>query len=98
MCLPTPPACADRERAFGAVREAVGMSATGPGSNIAMKVPAGLFDATVRFYRDAVALPVLEERESSVGFAFGSMVLWLDRVEHATHAEVWLELSTSNVA
>jgi len=73
------------------------MSALGPGSNIAMKVPAGLFDETVRFYRDAVALPVLEERESSVGFGFGSMVLWLDRVDHATHAEVWLELSTSNV-
>ena len=73
------------------------MSAIGPGSNIAVKVPAGLFDATVRFYREAVALAVIEERPSSVGFAFGSMVLWLDRVEHATHAEVWLELTTTDV-
>ena len=73
------------------------MSALGAGSNIAVKVPAGLYDSTVCFYRDTVALPVVEERASSVGFEFGSMVLWLDRVEHATHAEVWLELSTSDV-
>jgi hypothetical protein len=32
-----------------------------------------------------------------VGFEFGCMVLWMDRVEHATHAEVWLELSTTDV-
>jgi len=73
------------------------MSGIGPGSNIAVKVPAGLFDATVRFYRDTVALPVIEERPASVGFAFGSVVLWLDRVEHATHAEVWLELTAPDV-
>jgi hypothetical protein len=67
------------------------------GHNIAVKVPAGLFDATVRFYRDTVQLPVAAERDTSVGFSFGPMVLWLDRVEHATHAEVWLELSTPDV-
>jgi hypothetical protein len=84
-------------RAFGSVREADAMSALEAGSNIAVKVPAGLFDSIVRFYRDTVALPVVDERDSSVGFEFGSMVLWLDRVEHATHAEVWLELSTTDV-
>jgi hypothetical protein len=89
--------CRDRVRAFGSVREADAMSALEAGSNIAVKVPAGLFDSIVRFYRDTVALPVVDERDSSVGFEFGSMVLWLDRVEHATHAEVWLELSTTDV-
>ena len=73
------------------------MGALGAGSNVAVKVPAGLFDSTVRFYRDTVALAVVDERDSSVGFEFGSIVLWIDRVEHATHAEVWLELSTSDV-
>ena len=72
------------------------MGSIGAGSNIAMKVPAGLFDSTVRFYRDAVALPVVAERQSSIGFEFGSMVLWVDRVEHATHSEIWLELATAN--
>ncbi|MEN3271777.1 MAG: hypothetical protein V7636_538 [Actinomycetota bacterium] len=68
-----------------------------PGTNIAVKVPAGHFESTVSFYRDTVALTVVDQRESSVGFAFGSSVLWLDRVEHATHAEVWLELSSDDV-
>lgn len=73
------------------------MSSLEPGSNIAIKVPAGHFESTVHFYRDTVALPVVEEQASSVGFGFGTMVLGLDRVEHATHAEVWLELSTADV-
>lgn len=73
------------------------MSALGAGSNIAVKVPAGLYESTVRFYRETVSLRVVDESDSSIGFEFGSMVLWLDRVEHATHAEVWLELSTTDV-
>jgi hypothetical protein len=73
------------------------MAGLGAGSNIAVKVPGGLYESTVRFYRDTVGLPVVEERDSSVGFEFGAMVLWLDRVDHATHAEVWLELSATDV-
>lgn len=68
-----------------------------PGWNIAMKVPAGLFGAAVDFYRRAVGLDVIAERPNSVGFAFGSMTLWIDGVDHATHAEVWLELVSSAV-
>ena len=67
------------------------------GRNIAVKVPAALHERTVAFYRDTVGLPVVAEEAATVGFEFGSMTLWIDRVEHATHAEVWLELSTADV-
>ena len=68
-----------------------------PGCNIAVKVPSGRFDATVAFYRDTVGLTPVPSETGSQGFEFGDTRLWLDRVEHATHAEVWLELSTSDV-
>jgi catechol 2,3-dioxygenase-like lactoylglutathione lyase family enzyme len=70
------------------------------GRNIAMKVPPHLWDATVRFYRDVAGLPVIEHEPTqppSVGFRFGANNLWVDRVDHVSHAEVWLELSVDDV-
>lgn len=63
-----------------------------------MKVPAKDFAATVAFYEDVVGLPVRGRDESSVTFEFGACQLWVDRVEHLTQAEVWLELQAGNLA
>jgi hypothetical protein len=66
------------------------------GANIAMKVPAHVFDPTVLFYRDVLRLPLLEERQGSVVFQFGASRLWLDRAEHLSQAEIWLEVTTDD--
>lgn len=70
------------------------------GVNIAMKVPPHEHAATVAFYRDVLGLEVIRDDPSppipSVGFAFGPNTLWIDRVAHATQAEVWLELRTDS--
>lgn len=68
------------------------------GQNIAMKVPSHLFESTVAFYRDGLRLPVLESAETSVVFEFGTQKLWVDRVDHLSQAEVWLELVTGDVS
>lgn len=70
------------------------------GRNIAMKVPPHLWNATVQFYQDVVGLKVIEHAPSvppSVGFEFGANQLWIDRVDGLSQAEIWLELSTSDV-
>jgi len=67
------------------------------GRNIALKVPAFRHADTVAFYRDRVGLPVLQEREDTVLFAFGSVRLWVDRIEHQSQMDVWLELVTDDV-
>lgn len=63
-----------------------------PGRNIAIKVPAYRWHETVAFYRDRVGLTVRSTSESSVAFAFGPMVLWVDRVPTQSQVDVWLEL------
>lgn len=67
-----------------------------PGKNIAIKVPLHKWDETVAFYRDRVGLAVARELKESVGFAFGSMTLWIDRVERQSQVDVWLELFTDD--
>ncbi len=67
------------------------------GPNLAMKVPAHRWEATVAFYREVLGLPELEPFDGeplSVGFAFGAGRLWIDRVPAMTQAELWLELVT----
>lgn len=50
-----------------------------PGSNIAMKVPANVFEATVAFYETALGLRILKRiAEDSVVFDFGGKNLWID--------------------
>lgn len=71
------------------------------GRNIAMKVPPHAWEATVAFYRDVVGLESVPHDTTvppSVGFEFGSCRLWIDRVETASHAEVWLQLDTPDPA
>lgn len=68
-----------------------------PGQNIALKIPAHLHADTVAFYRDVLRLPVLKESAEAVVFEFGSMRLWLDRVEHQSQTDVWLELTTDDL-
>ncbi len=67
------------------------------GKNIAMKLPSHVFDQTVAFYKDVLRLPTLEEEDSSVVFEFGAQRLWLDRVDHFSQAEIWLEVITDDV-
>lgn len=63
-----------------------------PGKNIAIKVPLHQWDATVAYYRDRVGLDVSRELRDSIGFRFGDMTLWIDRVAHQSQSDVWLEL------
>lgn len=65
------------------------------GSNIALKVPAHLYDATLRFYRDVLNLPMIPDAGEAV-FAFGSMRLWIDRLPALSQPELWLELRTDD--
>jgi hypothetical protein len=70
------------------------------GRNIAMKVTPHLWEATVQFYRDVLALKVIEHAATvppSVGFEFGPNRLWIDRVDGISQAELWLELTASDV-
>lgn len=72
-----------------------------PGSNIAMKVPSHEYEATVAFYRDVLGLRLIEDAAQSstesVRFDFGGKVLWIDRVESLSQAEIWLEVCTDDV-
>jgi len=63
-----------------------------PGKNIAIKVPLHKWEETIAFYRDRVGREVAKELKNSIGFVFGSMTLWIDRVEKQSLVDVWLEL------
>jgi hypothetical protein len=67
------------------------------GMNIAMKLAPHVFDQTVKFYRDVLRLPVLEEESASVVLEFGPNRLWLDRADHFSQAEIWLEITTDDI-
>ena len=67
------------------------------GRNIAMKVPPHLWEATVHFYRDVLGLKSLDNHLPNVGFEFGANQLWIDRVDGLSQAELWLELSASDI-
>lgn len=75
-----------------------------PGTNVAMKIPPADYDATVAFYRDVLGFEVrpVEPDASTVSAShtvrFGEVTLWLDRVDAAARAEVWLELRTDDLA
>ena len=68
------------------------------GRNIALKLPPTVFDATVAFYRDTLALALVEELRPDIVFEFGANHLWLDRVEGLAEAEIWLEVVASDTA
>lgn len=67
-----------------------------PGRNIAIKVPLYRWDETVAYYRDRVGLEIVRVLDDSIGFRFGEMTLWIDRVAHQSQGDVWLELFTDD--
>lgn len=71
------------------------------GSNIALKVPPHRWEQTVAFYRDILGLAEIANPYTagppSVGFAFGANRLWIDRVPTLSQAELWLELTTTDI-
>lgn len=67
-----------------------------PGKNIAIKVPTYKWQETVEYYRDRVGLSIKKTLNESIGFEFGEMALWLDRVEKQSQTDVWLELFTDD--
>jgi hypothetical protein len=69
-----------------------------PGQNIALKIPADAWESTVRFYRDIAKLKEIPlQNETSRAFDFGSMTLWVDKCDHLSQSEVWLELRTDSL-
>ncbi|MEM7362827.1 MAG: hypothetical protein AAF525_02280 [Pseudomonadota bacterium] len=66
------------------------------GTNIAMKVPASDFESVVTSYRD-LGLPVHHESDDMVSFQYGPVQLHIDRCDHFSQAEVWLELITDDL-
>jgi catechol 2,3-dioxygenase-like lactoylglutathione lyase family enzyme len=69
-----------------------------PGRNIAMKVPAAEFAATVSFYEKTLGFRVVSLEAASVRFDHGGgHFLWIDRVEGLTKAKVWLEIHTTDL-
>lgn len=67
------------------------------GRNIAMKIPPHQFPRTVEFYRDILGLPLIAEEAPHIVFEFGENRLWLDKVEHISQAEIWLEIQCDDV-
>jgi hypothetical protein len=65
------------------------------GRNIAMKVPAHQFDATIESYSQ-MGIPILERSPRNVTFEFGPMHLHIDKVANLSHAEIWLEFIVSD--
>ncbi|MFN7177607.1 MAG: hypothetical protein ACK4MX_12060, partial [Thermaurantiacus sp.] len=63
-----------------------------PGKNIAIKVPLHRWDEMVAFYPDRVGLRVARMLDDSIGFEFGALTLWIDRVRHQSQTDLWIEL------
>ncbi|MDX1541751.1 MAG: hypothetical protein R3349_10145 [Geminicoccaceae bacterium] len=68
------------------------------GRNIALKTPAHQYQASVAFYRDVLRLRPLASHDQSEAFEFGPLVLWIDRMERLSQAEVWLEVVADDLA
>ena len=66
------------------------------GANIAIKCPAHTYDQTVAFYRDTLALPLIEEESEGCIFQFGPNRLWIDKVPNLSHPDIGLEIETND--
>lgn len=80
------------------------MTTTFTGSvNIAMKIPAADYEATVAFYRDVLGLNVTEDKSDQPTVAqvhkveFGPCTLWLDRIDTYAQPDVWLQVTTPDL-
>jgi hypothetical protein len=67
------------------------------GKNLAMKVPSHQYEQTVQFYRDIIGLRQIKERKPEIVFKFGDKNLWIDKENHLSQAELWLELECKNI-
>lgn len=65
------------------------------GRNIAMKVPAHQYDATIESY-SRLGIPILDQSSNHVLFQFGPIRLHVDKVANLSQAEIWLELVVSD--
>ena len=65
------------------------------GRNIAMKVPAHQFDATIESYC-RLGIPILDQSSTHVTFQFGPIHLHVDKVANLSRAEIWLEFVVSD--
>ena len=66
------------------------------GANIAIKCPTHIYEETVAFYRDTLALPLIEEESDGCIFQFGPNRLWIDKVPNLSHPDIWLEIETND--
>ncbi len=73
------------------------MNGFSPGDNMAMKVPADQFDATVQFYRDVIGLRQIKKHLPSFVFDFNGKNLWIDKMDNLPRAEIWLEIRVDDV-
>ncbi len=67
------------------------------GRNIALKLPPHLFESTRAFYLDTLGMAPIDELAPAVVVRFGTIHLWLDRVEGLGAPETWLEVVTSDL-
>jgi len=72
-----------------------------PGSNIAIKVPAHEYEATLAFYRDILGFEQIkvntDNDSEGTRFQFGDKQLWIDKTPGLSQAEIWLEVITDDV-
>ncbi len=66
------------------------------GRNIALKVPAHQFDATIESYC-RLGIPILDQSSIHIAFQFGSIHLHVDKVANLSQAEIRLEFVVSDV-
>lgn len=69
-----------------------------PGRNIAMKLPERVYEQTLAFYRDVLELEIVEQRPDGALVDFGPIRLHLDRVPGQSQTDLWLQVSTNDVA
>ncbi len=65
-----------------------------------MKVPVHEFEKTVAFYRDILGFKEINPSppvdNDSVRFKFGDKILWIDKINTISQAEIWLEIITDD--
>ena len=62
-----------------------------------MKIPSHEYLPTVKFYRDTISLHQIQDMLPEIVFEFGDKRLWLDKVDHISQAEIWLEIRTDDI-
>lgn len=71
------------------------------GVNVAIKIPLDRYDQTVGFYQHILGFeltPYFHENTGQSHYCrFGTLTLWLDRVDHFSQTDIWLELNTDNI-